>query len=54
MQAAVKNKAWNSSVPGDNEFRLQSIVTANFTNGRSETLSLGLPNMKHVEAVSKK
>jgi hypothetical protein len=54
MQAEVENKAWNAFVLNDNEFRLQSPFSANFTNGRAEDLILGLPNIKHAKVVSRK
>lgn len=56
MQAEVENKDWNNSVQtiNDNEFRLQTNVDAMFPNGRIEDLTLGLPNIKHVQAASRK
>ena len=56
MQAEVENKNWNDSVQNinNNEFRLQANVAAMFPNGRIEDLTLGLPNIKHVKAASRK
>ncbi len=56
MQAEVENKKWNDSVQSinENEFRLQANVAAMFPSGRIEDLTLGLPNIKHVRAASRK
>lgn len=54
MQAEVDHKPWSAYVHNNNECRLQSSVTATFPNGRSETVTVGLLNIKHVKAASRK
>jgi hypothetical protein len=54
MHAEVENKRWSTYVHDGNDFRLQSSVAVRFPNDHNETLTIGLPNIEHVKAVSKK
>jgi hypothetical protein len=54
MQAEVETRSWSAYVHTGSQFRFRSSVTAQFANGRSVNLAVGLPDIGYVRSALRK